>query len=280
MKLLFVAALGAMAALQPPTAADLTVLLHAYLVGYEPKLSELIADEQLTQHDVPEREGRPGADSFAKRTLRSEVAFIALPADAGWLGFRRVLRVDDRSVDDGPGSLKDVLTIGPQSEYARAREMLADSARYNLGEARTTNLANLPLELLHPRNARRFSVRIAGKEKIGGKNTTLLVFVETVAPTIITATDGGNMRSIVRAWVETANGRLWKAEVITRDPRDHALPFDAIVSVTFKEHVSLALLVPATMHEKFFAGVGRRAWGDASYSNYRRFQTSARIVPQ
>jgi len=279
MKLL-VTALAGVALLQSPAAGELTTRLHSYLLGYEPRLSELIADEQLIQHDVPEREGRPGADSFAKRTLRSEVAFVALPADAGWLGFRRVLRMGDRSVDDRTGSLKDVLTTGPQSEYAKAREMLAESARYNLGEARTTNLPNLPLEMLHPRNAKRFSVRIAGKEKIHGKNTTLLVFVETVAPTIVTATDGGNMRSIVKAWVETANGRLWKAEVITRDPRDNALPFDAIVSVAFKEHVSLALLVPATMHEKFFSGVGRRAWGDATYTNYRRFQTSARIVPQ
>ena len=30
----------------------------------------------------------------------------------------------------------------------------------------------------------------------------------------------------------------------------------------------------------FFAGQNRNAFGDASYSNYRRFQTSARIVPQ
>jgi hypothetical protein len=34
------------------------------------------------------------------------------------------------------------------------------------------------------------------------------------------------------------------------------------------------------MHEDFLAGSDRKAWGDAVYSNYRRFQTSARIVPQ
>ena len=40
-------------------------------------------------------------------------------------------------------------------------------------------------------------------------------------------------------------------------------------------------LVPAQMHEEFFAGANRRGWADATWiSNYRRFQTSARIVPQ
>ena len=77
-----------------------------------------------------------------------------------------------------------------------------------------------------------------------------------------------------------SHGRLWKAKVIARDTRDNAFPLNAIVSLTFKQHDSLGLLVPATMHEEFFAGVGRRAWGDATYTNYRRFQTSARIVPQ
>jgi hypothetical protein len=273
------AALGLLAALQSPSADDLAERLRSYLLSYEPKLSELIADESLRQQDLPSL-NRESGEPFYNRTLKSEVAFIALPANAGWLGFRRVLRLDDRPVGDDTGSLREVLANGAQSDYAKAKEMLADSARYNLGERRTTNLPNLPLEMLHPRNAKRFSARIAGKAKIRGKNTTLLVFVEAVSPTIILATDGGDMRSIVKAWVETDNGRLWKAEVITRDTRDNAFPFDAIVAVDFKEHDTLGMLVPATMREEFFAGMRRRAWGEASYTNYRRFQTSARILPQ
>jgi hypothetical protein len=38
------------------------------------------------------------------------------------------------------------------------------------------------------------------------------------------------------------------------------------------------LLVPATMHEVFFAGVNRNGRSEAASSNYRRFTTSARIV--
>lgn len=279
MKLLVVA-IGIVAAFQSPGADDLSLGLRRYLLDYEPRLSELIADEQMKQHDVPEREGRPGADAFAKRTLRSEVAFIALPGGAGWLGFRSVITVDGTAVAASASSLGEALPAGPQSDYAKARTMLADSARFNLGEPRTINLPNLPLEMLHPRHAKRFSVRTTGRETVRGKRTTRLVFVETVSPTIIRATDGGDMRSIITAWVETTNGRLWRAEVITRDTRQAAAPFDNLVSVSFREHESLGLLVPQAMREEFFAGEGRRAWSDASYSNYRRFQTSARILPQ
>lgn len=189
------------------------------------------------------------------------------------------MKVGSEAISDLSGSLNDVLPAGLQSDYAKARTMLADSARFNLGAPRTTNLPNLPLELLHPRHADRFTVRIAGKERVRGNNSTKLVFVESVAPTIIQAVDGGDMRSIVTAWVETINGRLWRADVVTRDTREDAAAFDAVVSVDFREHEALGLLVPTAMREKFFSGLERRAWGTASYSNYRRFQTSARIVP-
>lgn len=280
MKAIAVAALALWIGAPQPTAQEVRSRLNAYLTEYEPKLSELIADERLIQHDVPRKEGRPGADLFLKRTLQSEVAFIALPGEAGWLGFRRVLQLDARPVDDTLGSLHSVLASGAQDDYARARVMLNDSARFNLGTPRTINLPNLPLEVLHARHAGRFAIRIAGSERIAGHHTVKVVLVENVTPTIIRAFDGSQMRSIVSAFVEPETGRLWRADVITRDPRPAQVEFDHVVSVTFQESRSLGLLVPAKMREEFFAGPDRKAWGDATYTNFRRFQTSARIVPQ
>ena len=107
-----------------------------------------------------------------------------------------------------------------------------------------------------------------------------MVFVETFSPTIIKHSDGGDMRSIVTAWIEPANGRLHRADVFSRDTRPDAWPFDGVVSVDFEIHGQFGLLVPTKMREEFFAGHDRRAWGEARYTNYRRFQTSARILPQ
>lgn len=277
---LIVAALALAVALQGLSAQDVASRLHAYLLAYEPKLSELIADERMLQRNEPLRETQRDEPPTFQRALQSEVAFVALPGAAGWLGFRHILKVGNEAVADSTGSLREVLSSGAKDDFSKAKEMLADSARFNLGEPRTINLPNLPLEMLHPRHLNRFSVRIAGRETVRGKQTTRLVFVETFSPTIITATDGGQMRSIVTAWVETTNGRLWRADVVTRDTRPDAAAFDNRVSVSFREHESLGLMVPQAMREEFWAGTGRRAWGEASYSNYRRFQTSARILPQ
>ncbi len=279
MKLVAAALIALLMAAPEPTPQEIRARLNTYLTGYEPKLSELIADERVTQRDEPKRGGGP-PESHLKRTLFSEVAFIALPGGAGWLGFRRVIKVDDKPVFDTLGALNATLASGAADNFAKARNMLTESARFNLGTPRTINLPNLPLEVLQAQHAGRFSVRIAGSERIEGHQTTKLVFVENVTPTIIRSLDNSDMRSIVSAFIEPNTGRLWRADVIIRDPRPSVVEFDHIVSVTFQENRSLGLLVPAKMREDFFAGADRRAWGEAIYTNYRRFQTSARIVPQ
>ena len=94
MKLIITLVLSTMVMVQPkPSPLDAALArMDAYLAEYEPKLSELIADEVFVQEiNVPRneafmpREARsPGADRVRKR-ISSEVAFIALPDNAGWL---------------------------------------------------------------------------------------------------------------------------------------------------------------------------------------------------
>ena len=88
------------------------------------------------------------------------------------------------------------------------------------------------------------------------------------------------MSSQVTAWIETATGRLIRAEVKTRDARIGVLPFDNRILVDFRADQKLGLLVPYEMQEDFFAGRVREGTGTARYSNYRQFKTAARIVPQ
>jgi hypothetical protein len=282
MKAIFVvlAAFGLFGAAAAPTAEELRSKLNAYLLAYEPQLSELIADELMVQENHRGDGPLGGLGPREYRTIRSEVAFIGLPGGAGWMGFRRVLKVGSDEIHDNDESLAAMLAGGSRDDYFKARKMLADSARFNLGSPRTTNLPNLPLEVLHPRHAHRFSVRVVGKERAAGHTTTKLVFVENSTPTIIHAYDGGDMRSIVAAYIDAETGVLWRADVITRDPRDERFAFDYVLSVEFQNNRALGIVVPSTMHENFFAGINREAFAEAKYTNYRRFQTSARIVPQ
>lgn len=135
--------------------------LDTYLIAYEPQLSSLVADEEMTQRTSRQR----GFTGVSNRRIHSEVALIALPGDAGWLGFRRVVKVNGKTVKDQGMPLTGLLAKGASGDYDEARLLLADSAAHNLGAPRTINLPNLPLEFLHPRNRHRLHHRVDGVEK-------------------------------------------------------------------------------------------------------------------
>jgi len=256
--------------------------MDGYLALYEPRLSELVADEVMTQDVKQTLPPQPSSASRGleqlriRRAIHSEVAFIALPEDAGWLGFRNVKAVDGKPVTLAERSLAASLS---SSRLDTARLMLHDSAAYNLGLPRTTNLPNLPLEFLHPRNRRRLLARIDGQATIRGVPTTRLVLLERMTPTLIqNPIDRSDMPSVIRAWVDM-HGRLLRAEVSiytslsTKQYQHH-------LRVEFIEDRALQLLVPAEMFEDFPVELPGSGRSTAKYSNLRRFQTAARIVPQ
>lgn len=274
MKLLVAfAALAVLASTQEPDADALRDRLDAYLIAYEPQLSALVADEEMTQRMQQDR-------WVTHRRIHSEVAFVALPANAGWLGFRRVVKVNARPVTDRGVPLAQLLSEGASDDFDQARLLLADSAAHNLGAPRTINLPNLPLELLHPRNRHRFAREIFGREKVRGTPTVVLRLDEMTTPTVIQQPGAGDMKTVVWAWVEPSSGRLLRAQVMTRDIRIGVAGFDAVIRVEFREDAGVGLLVPTEMQETFYVDRGRPGTGVAKYTNYRRFQTSARIVPQ
>ena len=160
------------------------------------------------------------------REIISEVAFIGLPGNAGWLGFRRVVKVNGKTLADAGPPLAVLLTDGASDDYDQARLLLVGERAAQSRRARTTNLPNLPLEFLHPRNRHRLHHRLDGMEKIRGVKTARMVFEEHSTPTMIQRPEGGDMQSLVSAWVEPDSGRLLRAQVKTRDARIGVLPFD------------------------------------------------------
>jgi hypothetical protein len=274
------AAVAALAGTQVTDADAIRDRLDNYLIEYEPQLSSVVADERMTQRDGALRSAnQQTAEATKNREIISEVAFIGLPGNAGWLGFRRVVKVNGRTLPDAGPSLAVILSDGAKDDYDQARLLLDQSAEHNLGFPRTTNLPNLPLEFLHPRNRHRLHHRVDGMEKLRGINTARMVFEEHSTPTIIQRPDGGEMRSLVSAWVEPETGRLLRAQVKTRDARIGVLPYDNLIWVDFRMDDKLGMLVPVEMKEDFFAGRFRDGTGTARYTNYRQFKTAARVIP-
>lgn len=249
--------------------------MHAYLTDYEPQLSALVADEHFEQWPLDNlltglTPGTYKRDTFRLRILDSEVAFVSLPANAGWLGFRDVQRVKGKPVKRRSRSLAELLVLETADARDRALALLLESARYNLGAPRTINLPSLPLELLHLRNQARFVIDRATRERVNGCEALRLDLVETVTPTLIQRPEGGNMPSRVAAWVDIATGRLCKAEVRTRDAQHGVSKFEAVVTVDFERDEALGLTVPTRLRETFLVPPRGAGEGEATYSNYRR----------
>lgn len=271
-------------ALEP---AAVRARLHAYLTGYEQELRTVVAEERMLQWPMREAGsiylgstgGTMRRDSSRVRILESDVAFVSLPGNAGWLGYRDVRRAGNKAVRRKGPSLEDLLKATSDDARERAMLLLLESARHNLGAPRTINLPSLPLELLHERNSARYVIETTSGDHVGDCQAMRIDLAETARPTIIQRPEGGDMTTRVSAWVEPDTGRLCKAEVRMRDARVGVPEFTAVVTVEFERHANLGLTVPTRMRELFFIPQRSRGEGEATYSNYRRFTTSARVLP-
>jgi hypothetical protein len=256
--------------------------LDAYLVAYEAALGQLVATERMTQRagSAGISDDRGVSTGSRPRSLESDVAFVALPGSAGWLGYRDVRKMNGRAIERSGPALADLLRLDTQDGRERARALLLDGARYNLGAPRTINLPSLPLEFLHPRNGARFALEGAYAATVAGgcAATVQLRFVETARPTLIQRPTGGDMPSRIAAWVAPATGTLCRADVRTVDATTPG-GIEAVVSVDFAREAGVDLVVPTRMREEFFVPPLSRGIGEAEYSNYRRFSTTARVVP-
>ena len=84
-----------------------------------------------------------------------------------------------------------------------------------------------------------------------------------------TRAGGVDLPSRGSVWLNEATGAVYETVVADRDGGA------ARLRVMFGEDKGLGILVPQRMQEVFPAGEG-----DARYSNFRKFTTAARIVPQ
>lgn len=100
------------------TVDDALDRLDDYLEKYERELSAVVADEELIQ----ETDGR--VTRKLSRRLRSEIAFLRLPGNLEWLGFRSVRSVDGKPLT-GVKPLTEVLARGAPKWSCACRATIA-----------------------------------------------------------------------------------------------------------------------------------------------------------
>lgn len=277
---LAVSALASTRAQDVPLLDLLVERLGVYLTEYENTLGALVADEQYHQQ---ERIGRgPAGLPTVQRRLDSEVGFLRLPGNDVWFGIRDVRKVNNKPVvRDGP-PLPELFRALDRTFLERAIAIVEASSKHNLGGQRTINMPTVPLEALTAQNHPRFIFELRGHDRVRGTRTRRLDFEEFDEPTIVRTGNGDNLWSRGSAWVEPETGALWRAELIVGPDApgtSRRVNLESRVRVEFDRHADLQVLVPVQLTEEFWIPRGRGT-GRATYSNFRRFGTSARIVPQ
>ena len=267
----------ALGALQGAPSLEATLeAVFSYVVAYEARLVEFIADEEMQQSHLNAASSFDAGPGANWRKWQAEVAFTRLPGGGSWLGYRNVLVVDGKPVGNDD-RLQNLLARGA-NEKKRAVDLAFASARFNLGTSRTTNMPTLPLEFVHPRHRDRLTYKLHGIERLSGRPLRRLSFEEHVRPTLIRDPDGGDLWTRGSIWIEESTSRIFEAEVRSVSTLDPNAP-DSSLRVTFATRAGVDILVPVRMREIFPFRTGRGT-GDARYSNFRRFATAARIIPQ
>jgi hypothetical protein len=264
----------------------LVARMGAYLVEYEQQLSTVIAHERYRQSETRPAEGgdslASGVGRITTRTLDSEVGFLRLPGNREWYGVRDVRRVNGKPVDPSRPRLLDAIKAPAMERDAQVQAIVQASSAHNLGPSRTTNMPTVPLELLHPKHRERFEFRSAGTTTISRTSTREVRFQEQVTPTLIQDAAGRSLRAEGSAWIEAASGRLWRVVLRLELAQQSVVQGQTAANelrVNFAFDPALDLMVPTELREDLAAQGGGRVQGRATYSQFRRFTTSARIIP-
>lgn len=263
----------------PAAAADealdrLLQRTRQYVAQFTKQFTLLVGDEDYYQTLRDEARER------RRRHLESEVFFVGVHAGAGSLTVRSTRRVDGRTVRDSSDRIRQALADRGDEGWRTLRALADEGARYNLG-ALERNFNDPVLALLFggPDVQSRFSFRVAGTEEVAGASVTRLSFRERERPTLIRDGRSGRDLPTSGALSVAEDGTVWRTELQVETPGNTV----ATIRVSYVRDERLGLLVPSVMNEDYrYRDAGERRMlfisGRAVYSNFRRFETSARIV--
>ena len=263
---------GAVAAQAPSrTLHEVLARLDAYLGAYESTLATVVAEEHYQQAV----EGTPLPPGGLTRTLISDYALARSPGGHAWTGFRDTYEVDGHPVRDRANRLQALMAEGTAESARQALRISRENARYNLRDdivARTINVPTVALEFIHPRHRSRVSFEKRGEEVIDGVRVWVLSFRERARPTLLRTPDGKDRRARGAVWVDPMGG-----DVLRTDLSWDGAP-DGYIVVHYRRDAGVGALVPEAMLEEY-RGAGGLITGKATYTNYRRFSTAARVLP-
>ena len=251
----------------------------AYVTAYHEKLTAIVSEERYVQraggavYDI-----RGGGVENTERVLRSD--FIIVRGFAGgdsWLALRDVFEVDGKAVDGERGRIAALLD-GPETSLpGRVRALGAQQSKYNLGEVyRTINVPTLPLEYLLSDRQRRFRFKRTESAVVDGRSVWTISYEERDRPTLIRTPGGKDVVSRGLFWIDPISGEVVRTELRAGENMQRRIR--SIITVHYARIEKFDILLPVAMRELYVTG-RTQIQADATYSNFRRFETQSRIKP-
>jgi hypothetical protein len=231
----------------------------------------------VTEEDYRQVYFQRGRTNPTRTRLRSEFLLVRLGEDAGWTGFRDVFEVNGQRVRDRQDRLASLFLDDSTTAVARARRIVEESSRYNLGNtSRTFNIPTYALSYLLPSNAGRFRFQHEGIGCDDHPSAWNIRYAETETPTLTRGFQNISLPSKGRFCIDPVAGTVFETEITLNHPAvGREVPAtEAVASVTFVSNPEVALWVPAEMRERYSQRGGARTSSTARYGNYRKFTVS------
>jgi hypothetical protein len=238
-----------------------------YVTEYETRFKFLIADESYTQATY-DRERR----ETGRRSMKGELFLTFIPADSAWLAVHDFTEVDGEPVEDRE-DLRALLQKGETVSVVRS--VLTRNSRFNLGTIlRNFNEPTLALLILEPRRVQRFSFDREEVIRTGDRTSVRLSFRERERPTLVRDGENKPVYSKGEITIDAATGRVERTTIELLD--DNVL---ARLTTTYALDEKVEMWVPVTFAERYERTSKDREviLCEAAYSNYRRFEVTARI---
>jgi len=282
-------------AIQPVPAADEPSLdtvmkrVAAYVASYGPQFANIVAEERYSQW-IETEPGTVVVPSLGRtrREIRSDFVLTLLGDGDTWVAFRDAFDVDGSPVRDREDRLVDLLSRGGDQAWRQASAIANESARFNIGTrliARNINVPTFVVQLMQDRNRERFRFsrvkssdgrdrNSAAASAPAGNETTrrwTIEYRERERPTLVRQVTGGDQPLRGTMLVDSQTGEVLHTTLTwERGP-------SGIIAVTFAHVPDVNLLVPVRMSEQY-RDARTTIFGEAHYSRFRRFTTSARVI--
>ena len=250
--------------------AESTALLQRvgdYVSNYGQQNALIVAVERYEQRYPEAVLGEPSS-----RSLVAEFALVKASDATGWVGFRDVIEVDRKPVQNRADRLEGLFkTDAP--DVVEARRIADESARFNIGPTRRNfNEPTSMLFFLLPRTQQHFTFSAGGETNVSGVRAQEIDFTENTRPTLIRTAAGRDVPCHGTIWVIPGEGTVVRTRLVVGG-------FDgpeslSTVDVTYARDARLNMWLPVRMTERHESIVRRPIPGggrDASSRDRHRY---------